>query len=254
MKTIFLTLFALVLVFGLSVDASAQKKRKKQKAPLPMPTPVQVVEPTIVSRASDEADLEDYFPRNNAGDPASGIKTPTSDGQILLTTDNQVTNTNGTVSTPVSSELADQVRALSTKINSIDDRQKMLLDLQILSSAEQRAEGLRKQLLDLSDKEATIRPRLEQIEYDIRPEVIERNAAFIGSLRPEEVRASMKRKLETERERLNAQLVQMQSSRTSIEVSLQSADGLVTKLRTKLEQEIEVQLLAPPKPEAKKPE
>lgn len=259
-KAILLSLFAMVLVFGLGADVSAQKKRKKAKAPLPMPTPVARVEPAVVSRAADEADLEDFFPRTTMNattgqtetvmiDAATGL--PVSDGAATAA----ATTTTATTVPPVSAESADlarQVRELTGKIESIDAKQKMLLDLQILSSAEQRAENLRKQLLDLSDKEATVRPRLEQIEYEIRPEVIERNAAFIGSLRPEEVRESMRKKLAMERDRLNAQLVQIQTNRTAIEASLQSADGLVTKLRTKLESEIEAQLLAPP-PAAKKP-
>ena len=39
------------------------------------------------------------------------------------------------------------------------------------------------------DKENTIRARLDQIEVDIRPEMIERSVAVVGTLRPEECEA-----------------------------------------------------------------
>jgi len=73
----------------------------------------------------------------------------------------------------------------------------------------------------------------------------------IGSLRPEEVRENMRKTLQSEKDRLTTQVTQLEASRAGLESSLQSADAMVQRLRTKLEQEIEAQLQAPP---AKKPE
>jgi hypothetical protein len=47
--------------------------------------------------------------------------------------------------------------------NQYDEKQKrLLLNLDILSRAESRAESLRKQLFEIVEKEATVRTRLEQ--------------------------------------------------------------------------------------------
>ena len=242
MRAILLSFLAVILVLGLGVDASAQKKRKKAKQPLPMPTPVQNVEPAVVSRATDYADLEDFLPRNDTA-PQTIPANPTGDPTVLPTT---APSSDSTVE-----ELARQVRELTGKIDSMDTKQKMLLDLQILSSAEQRSENLRRQLLDSTDKEGAIKTRLEQIDYDIRPEVIERKAAFIGSLRPEEVRENMRKTLQSEKDRLTSQLTQIQNNRAGLEASIASADSMAQRLRAKLEKEIEEQLQAAP---AKKPE
>jgi hypothetical protein len=233
MKTILISFLAVILVFGLSIDASAQKKRKK-KAPLPMPTPVQTVEPAVISRASDETDT----PINPDAVPANEVSTSNqgNQGSQIVTTSN-----------PQVEALAQQVRDLTSKIDSMDAKQKLLLDMQILSNAEVRSENLHQKLLESADKEAAIKTRLDQIEYDIRPDVIERKAAFIGSLRPEEVRENMRKTLQDEKDRLTNQITQLQGNRASLETSTASADAMVEKLRTKLEAEIEAQMAAPVK-------
>ena len=53
-----------------------------------------------------------------------------------------------------------------------DDRYQ--LDMERLTRAEQRAEQLRSQLMDIQSKIADFESRLEQIEYALRPENIER--------------------------------------------------------------------------------
>jgi len=247
-KTILLSFAVLLLVCGLSLDVSAQKKRKKKAAqPLPMPTPVQTTtgstEPVVVGRATDYADLEDYFPKTTTI-PAAG------DNQTAADTQNTVPTPS-----PELEELARQVRALSGRIDSMDAKQKLLLDLEILGRAEQRSENLRKQLMDSTDKEAGIKSRLIELEGEMRPEAIERKAAFVGSLRPEEVRENMRKSLQAEKDRLTNQLSQIQNSRAALETSLQNADNLAEKLRLKLEKEIDEQAVeTPAKTPAKKPE
>jgi uncharacterized protein YlxW (UPF0749 family) len=235
MRNILLGFLALVLLCGVSVDISAQKKRKKAKQPLPMPTPVQTVEPAVVSRASD---YKDDTPINPDAVPANEVSTaPQSVDEIPATTNPQV------------EALAQQVRDLTGKIDSINSKQKLLLDMQILTNAETRSENLHQKLIDYADKEAEIKSRLDQIEYEIRPDVIERNAAFIGSLRPEEVRENMRKKLQDEKDRLTAQINQIQTNRANLETSAASADAMVEKLRARLETDIDTISTAP----AKKP-
>jgi uncharacterized protein YhaN len=241
-KTILLGLAVLVLVCGLSLDISAQKKKKKKAVqPLPMPTPVQTApssEPAVVGRATDYADLEDYLPKTATTPPASDP----------ATADNQ---NNTQVSSPAIEELSRQVRDLTGRIDSMDAKQKLLLDLEVLSRAEQRSENLRQQLMNSNDKESAIKGRLIELEGEMTPQGIERKAAFIGSLRPEEVRENIRKGLQAEKDRITSQLTQLQTSRAALETSLQNSDALVEKLRVKLEKAIDDQLQ---EPAAKKPE
>jgi hypothetical protein len=123
---------------------------------------------------------------------------------------------------------------------SADDKQKaLLMNLDIITRAEQRADALRKQLFEMIEKENTIKTRLEQIEYDIRPEVVERSVQIAGSMRPEEVREARRRSLAAEKNNLQSLLTEIQSTRTNLASALQRADQMVEKLRFKLEKDID---------------
>jgi hypothetical protein len=114
-----------------------------------------------------------------------------------------------------------------------------LLNLDILTKAEQRSESLRKQRFDLVEKENSIQSRLDQIEIDIRPENIERQVAVMGTLRPEEIREAKRKSLDNERKNLQALLVQVQTTRSSLDQTVDRADQLVQKLRVTMEADID---------------
>ena len=131
--------------------------------------------------------------------------------------------------------------------NSSDDKSKrLLLNLDILTRAEQRTETLRKQMFEMIEKESQIRTKLDQIAGDIRPELLERQVAFAGSLRPEELREARRKNLEIERKNLQTLLSDIQTVRTNLELNVQKADILVQKLRDKLEKEIDDSLAEEP--------
>jgi hypothetical protein len=139
--------------------------------------------------------------------------------------------------------------ALRERINkgkklSYDEKQKrLMMNLDILTRAEQRTESLRKQLFEMIEKENTVKTRLDQIRYDSRPEMIERSAQLIGSLRPEEIRESRRKSLEAERTNLEALLNEIQINRANLNTNLFRADTMVEKLRAKLEKEIDDALI-----------
>jgi hypothetical protein len=91
------------------------------------------------------------------------------------------------------------------------------------SDAAQALENLRGQLSEVQDKEADLKIRLEQLDFDLKPENIQRYFNAVGSTRPEELRESRRRQLQTEKDRLVAQLGQLESSRTRLEASISSA-------------------------------
>ena len=128
----------------------------------------------------------------------------------------------------------------STQKNEYDEKQKrLLLNLDILTRAEQRAESLRKQLYELTEKENSVRSQIERVEFNLRPDMIERSATFAGSLRPEEIRDQNKKSLETEKEKLNSLLLQIQTNRANLEENVQKADALVEKVRSRTEKDID---------------
>ncbi len=220
-----LILFSVLLLClsGLSFDGNAQTKRRKPTVqPVVQPTPPPIGVPIIISRA------EDIPSENQIIVPETLEVTPTMEDKI------------DQVNTGIK-DLKTRVKSLeSTKKNEYDEKQKrLLLNLDILSRAEQRSENLRKQLYDLIDKENSIKTRIEQIDNDARPEMIERSIALVGTLHPEDLRESRKKSLQAERVNLESLLNQIVANHASLEANVQKSDTLVDKLRSKLEKDID---------------
>lgn len=227
-KTVLLAAAAILFCLFIStVDATAQTNRRRTRRntlPIVSPTPQpQQTVPTIVSRA------EDYQNENQT---------------IVAEIPRAETETLGEKVDKVNSgmkALNSRVKSLeSSQKNEYDEKQKrLLLNLDILSRAESRAESLRKQLFEIIEKESSLRTRLEQIEFDARPEMVDRAAAMSGSLRPEEIRDQRKKSLDVEKRNLESLLSQIQTNRATLELNVQKADSLVEKVRFKLEKEID---------------
>ena len=210
-------LAAVLLVF--SVGADAQRSRAKPK-PLATPLPT-LAGAEIISRADD----------------------PT---QIVAVTQTQPSEK--AVEKPIVTnaqrikELNERIQKLEStaKKNDYDEKQKrMLMNLDILTRAEQRSESLRKQLFEMIEKENTVKSRLNQIDIDLRLENIERSVQLTGSMRPEEVRENRRKSLQAEKSNLEALLTDIQSTHGNLTFNLQKADAMVEKLRNKLEKDID---------------
>lgn len=151
-----------------------------------------------------------------------------------------------------------RLKELSLRVNTIEssketaydiNQKRLLLNLDILSKAEARAQNLRQQLIDLVEKESDIKSKMERIENDLRPEMIERMVAYAGSLRPEELREMRRKTLENEKNNLQNLLFQIQTNKGDLELNVQKADQLVERLRYKLEAEIDKALAFEDDPE-----
>jgi hypothetical protein len=145
-----------------------------------------------------------------------------------------------------------RLRTISEKLLAPDSKQgdspglqqnRISLSLELLGRAEQRAEVLRKQLLELIEKETSSRSRLVQIEEEMRPESIERASSLVGSTRTLEVRDVRRRVLENERRGYESLLRQTSEVRVRLEEDVRQADALVFRLRQRvlplIEKEIE---------------
>jgi phosphoenolpyruvate-protein kinase (PTS system EI component) len=107
-------------------------------------------------------------------------------------------------------------------------------NLALLTQAEQRAEGLRRQLLELIEKEALYKSRLVQIDEDMRPESIERALNPYGTTRTAEMRDTRRRVLENDRRGYESLLNLTTQSRIRLEDDVKQADFLVSKLRQRV--------------------
>lgn len=222
----------LALLVFLTTEAEAQTTRPRGRKSIIVvqPTPLPDLTPEIISRAEDGSSGEVFVA------PATpAAQTPT---------DEQKTNETAARA----EELDERIRSLEADRPSDDRKQKrLLLNLDILTRAEQRAETLRKQMFDFAEKEASIRTKLEQLEDNARPEMIDRSVAFAGTLRPEELRDMRRKNFDAEKRNLQSLLIEVQNTRASLGTTVQRADILVEKLRLKLEKEIDDALIEEPK-------
>jgi len=134
------------------------------------------------------------------------------------------------------SEIRDKVLAPGSNLSgSPNDKQnRIAVYLDLLTRAEQRAETLRKELLDRIEKEASLKGRLAQNDEEIRPESIERALNPIGTTRTVELRDTRRRVLDNERRGLESLLIQTTQSRLRLEDDVRQADSLVSKLRQRV--------------------
>lgn len=228
-------LLALLFVVGVcSTDADAQrrKRRARRVTRTPVVRPV-VTNPAIVAPGEEQAATGPDGERiiSTADQPASDAS-PTAQ-------ESTVKPKSGTKASEASMEqtinaLSNQVDRLNDKLTQMQATDRTLIDMERLTRAEQRAESLRLQQIDVESKLADLGAKLEQIEFQLKPEQIERAAGF-GTLHPEEARDARRRQLENERARAQAQVRILETSRTRLETSVQTADAEVESLRRKIE-------------------
>ena len=107
-------------------------------------------------------------------------------------------------------------------------------NLDILTRAEQRAETMRRQLLEMTEKETAYRTRLMQLDEEQRPESIDRSLSGVGTTRTPELRDLRRRQVDNERKGVEILLGQASGSRVRLEDELKQADLLVARIRQRL--------------------
>ena len=254
----FLVAVCLVVSFCLA-DSDAQtrrKKRSRRSAPA-APKPV-ITNPTIAPPDATQSTAQ-----TNANGDVKIISTADSTQETTQPTQDKKTST----STPTEQQqmqqtittLSNQVNRLNDKLTQMNEDDRYQMEMERLTRAEQRAEQLRSQLIDVQGKIADFEARLEQIEYALRPENIESSTAGYGSTHPEQARDARRKQLEGERSRVQAQLKLVESSKIRLETAVANADSEVDLLRAKLQQRREQMDAQPittdtPKPQPRKPE
>lgn len=206
-------LLAVCLIGLFLIDSSAQKKRRKSRTRRPST-------PTITNPAIYEPPANDNASSNSN---LSGSESTTN------------TNQDPEAMKQTIRDLSSQVNQLNTKLNSMEQSQRTLVDLERLSRAEQRSADLWKQLREVEAQQSDLQARLEEIDYNLRPENIDRAVAGFGSMRPEELREQRRKSLENEKLRVQKQLDQLAANHSRLETAIAGADADVERIQKRLD-------------------
>jgi len=131
-------------------------------------------------------------------------------------------------------QLTADVDQLRRKVADLDKYRQIDYLRDLLRKEEQRAEALQAQIQDLLEKEAPLQTRIDQLDDQLRPENIDQALAGVGSLRPEEAKEALRRRLSNEKRRVQAQLDLLHQSQARLQASLATADASIQRLRLRL--------------------
>jgi hypothetical protein len=100
-----------------------------------------------------------------------------------------------------------------------------LVEREIAARAEERAETLRARLFDLQIEELELQARIEDLNYRLTPEAIQRSLWLATSVRPmDELREALRLRLENEKARVNKQLDLLASRREKLEAAVREVE------------------------------
>jgi chromosome segregation ATPase len=231
---------ALTLLVSLSlVDVGAQKRKKKRSrrarrpvATRPVITNPPIAPPTTAENATGNDVKIISTADESAAEPEQGAETlqPKKPKTTMPSSDQDEMQRTIT-------SLSNQVNRLNDRLSKMQEDDRYLMDMERLTRAEQRAEQLRTQLIDVQSKMADLQSRLDQVEYFLKPENIEKATQGYGTVHPEEARDARRAQLENERSRLQAQLDILEKSRVRLESAITTADSEVDLLKARLDQQ-----------------
>ncbi len=262
----------LILTVGLIAgEAQTRKKKRTRRTSKPAAARPVITNPTIApatttattetSAITPSGDVKIISESNNSTDSGEQLQgwkpKATAPSQTTNPTAPQNSSSDAQGMQDTINNLSNQVNRLNEKLSQMQEDDRYQLDMERLTRAEQRAEQLRMQLIDVQSKTADLEARLEQIEYALKPENIDRATQGYGTVHPEEARDARRRQLESEKARTQAQLKILQTSQSRLEVSVANADNEVDLLRAKLEQRRNQMDAAPPErttPTPRKPD
>lgn len=202
---------AVLLLGAFLIDSTAQRRRRRQRVRRPS-TP-RITNPPIYQPPAEEPNADASTTQETATSP----------------------ETNEDLQMKTIRDLSSQVDKLTNKISQMEESQRTLVDLERLSRAEQRSAELWKQLREVESQQTDLQSRLEEIDYALKPENIERAVAGYGTTRPEELREQRRRQLEGDKLRAQKQLEQLTANHTRLETAIASADAEVERLRKRLD-------------------
>src|SRR5437764_3156010 len=214
-RKLVITVLAVLVMGGLLVDSAAQKRRRtRRRTSAPRITNPEIYQPSPGDNSNSNG--SETNTNGNSNSNSSQTEDPDSMKRTIRT-------------------LSNQVDRLTDKLNDMQASQQSMVDLERLSRSEQRSAQLRTELSGVQAKKSELAAHLEDIEYALKPENIERAAAGIGTTRPEEVREQRRKQLENDRTRTQQQLDQLNASEARLQQAIATSDADVDRLQKKLE-------------------
>jgi phage shock protein A len=230
-------------------EAQTRRKRRARRATRPPAARPVITNPPIApAEATADGDVKIISTDDPTQEPAAATQSGKTKNATTPGTPEQPDEMKQTITT-----LSNQVNKLTDRLTQMQEDDRYQQEMERLTRAEQRAEQLRSQLMDIQGKIADFESRLEQVDYALRPENIERSTQGYGTVHPEQARDARKKQLESERNRLQAQLKLAETSKSRLEVAVTNADAEVDHLRAKLQQRREQLEAAPPANEPVRP-
>ena len=240
----------LILTVGLIAgEAQTRKKKRTRRTSRPAPARPVITNPTVAppttgttgtAGTTTTGDVKIISESNNSTDSGEQLQgwkpKATAPAQTPAPESGSSSGSNSPDMQNTINNLSNQVNRLNEKLTQMQEDDRYQLDMERLTRAEQRAEQLRSQLIDVQGKIADLEAQLEQIEYALKPENIDRATQGYGTVHPEEARDARRRQLESQKSRTQAQLRLLQTSQTRLETSVANADNEVDTLRSRLEQ------------------
>ena len=104
-----------------------------------------------------------------------------------------------------------------------------LLSCAVIATAQdnafETAQKLRAELSDVENRQADLKIRLEQLNFDLKPENIQNYFAGSGSVHPEELRETRRKQLQLEKDRVVSMMSELDASKTRLESAISVADA-----------------------------
>jgi hypothetical protein len=131
-------------------------------------------------------------------------------------------------------QLSGEVQRLKRRVAELEKDRLATTIQEQLEKEEQRGETLQLHLLEIAEKEAPLQARMDQINQQLRPEAIERTMAGVGSVHPEDAREEVRKRLASEKVRLQSQLDLLRQDRVRTQAMLITTDAAIQRLKQKL--------------------
>ena len=225
-----LTCLIILSLSAVGVEAQKKKKRSRRTSKPAAAKPV-ITNPDIAPPTDGDVKVISTADQNGAEPEQLDDQSQSKKAKTSSVSSDQKEDMQQTIHT-----LSNQVNKLNDKLTQMQEDDRYQLDMERLTRAEQRAEQIRSQLIDTQTKIADLEAKHEQVEWNLKPENIDRVTVGMGTLRPEEARESRRKQLESEKLRIEAQLKILDTGKTRLETSSANADAEVDNLRAKLEE------------------
>jgi len=131
-------------------------------------------------------------------------------------------------------ELSAQVAELKELVAKLEKYRQIDYVRDLLIKEEDRAASIHKELIDMAAKEVSLQKRLDEIDPQLRRDRIEQSLAGVGSMRPEDEREAVARRLNDEKQKISAELEAIRRKRPRLQDSLTTAETSIARLRERL--------------------